>query len=88
GDGADSSPSAGSRTGGGGNVDNSTTIQAVDVVRAWVDSRGRVEEAARRIGVHRHTMTKYIARIGEAMHVSMDDPGVMAELWYACRYTR
>lgn len=88
GDGADSSPSAGSRTGRGGNVDNSTTIQAVDVVRAWVDSRGRVEEAARRIGVHRHTMTKYIARIGEAMHVSMDDPGVMAELWYACRYTR
>ena len=63
-------------------------VHAVDVVRAWVSCRGRVEEAARLLGVHRHTMTKYVAKVGEALHMEMGDPGVMAELWYACRYTR
>lgn len=63
-------------------------VHAVDVVRAWVSCRGRVEEAARLLGVHRHTITKYVAKVGEALHMEMGDPGVMAELWYACRYTR
>ncbi len=70
---------------GAGSVD---AVHAVDVVRAWVSCRGRVEEAARLLGVHRHTMTKYVAKVGEALHMEMGDPGVMAELWYACRYTR
>ena len=73
---------------GGAGMAGDDAVHAVDVVRAWVSCRGRVEEAARLLGVHRHTMTKYVARVGRVLHMEMSDPGVMAELWYACRYTR
>lgn len=87
---ADAEKSARSRFGAvsGGGMRDDDAVHAVDVVRAWVSCRGRVEEAARLLGVHRHTMTKYVAKVGEALHMEMSDPGVMAELWYACRYTR
>lgn len=72
----------------GDGMHGADAVHAVDVVRAWVSCRGRVEEASRLLGVHRHTMTKYVAKVGEILHMEMGDPGVMAELWYACRYTR
>lgn len=65
-----------------------TTIRAVDVLWAWLRSRGRTEEAARMTGMHRHTLTKYLGIIAKALHVDLADPGITAELWYACRFSR
>lgn len=69
-------------------VSGDTIIRAIDVLRAWLQSRGRAEAAARSLGMHRHTMTKYINTISKALGVDLTDPGVTAELWFACRFTR
>ncbi|NEG96707.1 PucR family transcriptional regulator [Bifidobacterium sp. SMB2] len=64
------------------------TLHAVDVLRTWLRCRGRAEEVARTLGLHRHTVTKYMARISKALSVDLADPQTVAELWYACRFTR
>lgn len=63
-------------------------IPAVEVLRVWLGCRCSAEAAARRLGIHRHTMTKYLGVIARALGVELHDPGVIAELWYACRFTR
>ena len=68
--------------------DAATTIRAVDVLWAWLSSRGRTEEAARMAGMHRHTLTKYLGVIAKALNANLTDPGTTAELWYACRFSR
>ena len=50
-------------------VDSGTQVRAIDVLWAWLQSRGRAEEAARMAGMHRHTLTKYLGVIGTtALH--------------------
>jgi purine catabolism regulator len=47
-----------------------------------------MEEAARKLEIHRHTMSKYMTRIARLLAVDLQDPGTVAELWFACRYAR
>lgn len=68
--------------------DADTQIRAVDALWAWLRSRGKTEEAARMTGMHRHTLTKYLGIIANALHTDLSDPGTCAELWYACRFSR
>lgn len=46
------------------------------------------EEAARMAGMHRHTLTKYLGAIDKELSADLNDPGTIAELWYACRFSR
>ena len=45
------------------------------------------QEAARLLGVHRHTIRGRIARAESLLGVSLDDPDTRAELWLALRLT-
>ncbi|MFT8704780.1 PucR family transcriptional regulator ligand-binding domain-containing protein [Bifidobacterium aquikefiricola] len=64
------------------------TLKAIDVLRAWIDARGKMEEAARALDIHRHTMSKYVTHISRLLSADLKDPGTIAELWFACRYAR
>ncbi|OXN01097.1 PucR family transcriptional regulator [Bifidobacterium vansinderenii] len=64
------------------------SLHAVDVLRTWLECRGKAEEVARTLGIHRHTVTKYMAQIGKALSVDLSDPQTVAELWFACKFTR
>lgn len=64
------------------------SVGAIDVLRAWIEARGTMEEAARKLEIHRHTMSKYMTRIARLLAVDLQDPGTVAELWFACRYAR
>lgn len=81
----------GAKTGGAGAAATATappTLSAVDVLRIWLESGRSMETAATRLGIHRHTVGRYLRKVGEALAVDLSDPQTLAELWYACRFTR
>lgn len=81
--------STGPHTGQERNDDAGTlSIGAIDVLRTWIEARGKLEEAAFKLEIHRHTMSKYMAQIAKLLSVDLKDPGTVAELWFACRYSR
>lgn len=67
---------------------DSLSVGAIEVLHAWIEAQGKMEEAARTLEIHRHTMSKYMARIARLLSVDLKDPGAVAELWFACRYAR
>jgi purine catabolism regulator len=60
-------------------------LPAIEVLRAWLRAGCKYEEAAESLGLHRHTVRKYVAGICAALDVDPSNPEHVAELWYACR---
>jgi purine catabolism regulator len=59
-----------------------------DLVRsvvAYLRHRGRWEDAARDLGVHRNTLRHRITTAGRVMGQDLDDPDVASRLWLALR---
>lgn len=54
-------------------------------VAAYLRCRGRWEEAARELGVHRNSVRHRMGVAGDLLAVDLDDPDVAAELWLALR---
>lgn len=57
--------------------------ELLETVRAWLVQHGQVDAAAQRLGVHRHTVRHRLRRAETALGLSLDDPGVRADLWFA-----
>lgn len=56
-------------------------------LRAYLAAGGRLEEAARDLDVHRHTLRTRVRRVADLLGRDLDDPGVRAELWVALAVT-
>lgn len=54
-------------------------------VVSYLHAQGEWEEAARDLGVHRHTMRNRIARAAQVLNVDFSDPDTSSELWLALR---
>jgi purine catabolism regulator len=54
-------------------------------VICYLRARGEWEQAARELGVHRHTMRSRIARAADELDVDFTDPDTFSELWLALR---
>lgn len=59
----------------------------VGTVRAYLRHRGRWEDAARELGLHRNSVRHRIGLAAEATGVDLDDPDVSARLWLALSQT-
>jgi purine catabolism regulator len=60
----------------------------VDLVRsvvAYLRRRGRWEDAARDLGIHRNTLRHRIGTAGRVLNVDLDDPDVASRLWLSLR---
>lgn len=55
----------------------------VETLGAYVGCAGRIEAAAERIGVHRHTVRARIGRIGELTGRNLENGSDLFELWLA-----
>ncbi|WP_338324626.1 PucR family transcriptional regulator [Nonomuraea polychroma] len=55
----------------------------IESLRAYLDCNGHWDAAAKRLGVHRHTLRYRMKRVAELLGRDLDDPGVRAELWLA-----
>ncbi|WP_051468584.1 PucR family transcriptional regulator [Actinomadura oligospora] len=56
-------------------------------LRAYLAVGGRLEEAARDLDVHRHTLRTRVRRVADLLGRDLDEPGVRAELWVALAVT-
>ncbi|MCI1915045.1 MAG: PucR family transcriptional regulator [Bifidobacteriaceae bacterium] len=68
--------------------DTPRVLPAIEVLRAWLRAGCKYEEAAEGLGLHRHTVRKYVTRICAALDADPANPEHVAELWYACRGSR
>lgn len=59
----------------------------VESLRAYLACNGHWDAAARRLGIHRHTLRYRIRRVGELLGRDLDDPAARAELWIALSAT-
>jgi len=62
-----------------------TRADLVRSVVAYLRRRGRWEDAARDLGIHRNTLRHRIGTAGRVMNVDLDDPDVASRLWLALR---
>ncbi len=65
---------------------HSTALLAA--VAYWLAVNGNAEAAARRAGLHRHTLRDRIVRAGVVLGRDLDDPDVRADLWLSLRTAR
>lgn len=59
----------------------------VEVARTYVEAGGNVNEAARRLRVHRNTMLYKLERINRLLHRDIRDPDSQFTVWLALRLT-
>jgi sugar diacid utilization regulator len=59
----------------------------VDVARVYVEAGGNLNEAARRLSVHRNTMLYKLERIGRLLQRDIRDPDTQFTIWLALRLT-
>lgn len=67
------------------------TASARELLRtlaAWLDSDGGFEQAARELGVHRHTVRRRLAKVESVLGLSLQEARVRHELWFACSLWR
>jgi purine catabolism regulator len=57
----------------------------VETLRAWLDSGQRPGEAARRLGIHPHTLSYRLRRIEELTGRDLSAPASVTEFWLALR---
>lgn len=50
---------------------------------AWLDAAGSAQDAARRLGIHRHTVRNRLDRIAALTGRALDQPAQRYELWLA-----
>lgn len=54
----------------------------------WLACNGVANHAARKLGIHRHTMTKRIERIGRLLNRDLSSPTTRMELWFSVTWRR
>ena len=59
----------------------------VEVARTFVEAGGNVNEAARRLNVHRNTMLYRLDRINRLLQRDIRDPDIQFTVWLALRLT-
>lgn len=59
----------------------------VDVARVYVEAGANLNEAARRLSVHRNTMLYKLERIGRLLQRDVRDPDTQFTIWLALRLT-
>jgi sugar diacid utilization regulator len=59
----------------------------VEVARVYVEAGGNLNEAARRLSVHRNTMLYKLERIGRLLQRDVRDPDTQFTIWLALRLT-
>jgi purine catabolism regulator len=55
----------------------------IESLRVWLSHNGQCEPAAKRLGIHRHTLTQRMRTVEQLTQRSLDSPGFRAELWVA-----
>lgn len=63
-------------------------ISLTDSLRAWLAHHGRIEPAARELGLHRNTLHHRIEVAGLLLDRNLDDPATRAALWVALNTAR
>lgn len=64
-------------------VDREEGAALVDSLRGWLEANGQWDPAARRLGIHRHTLRNRITRIEQLLGRPLDTFAARAELWLA-----
>lgn len=59
----------------------------VDALTAWLRANGNYEAAARRLGLHRHTLSARVSRAATLLGRDLDDVDTRTDLWLALRLT-
>ena len=59
----------------------------VDALTAWLRANGNYEAAARRLGLHRHTLSSRVTRAAALLGRDLDDVDTRTDLWLALRLT-
>lgn len=65
--------------------DAAQDTRLLSTLESWLEHGGRHEEAARVLGVHRHTVRSRIRQIEQILDVDMSSFPVRAQLWLACQ---
>lgn len=61
------------------------TAELFATVRTWAGHDGSFDQTATALGVHRHTVRRRMKRVQEMLDISLDDPQLRHELWFACQ---
>lgn len=67
--------------------DAATRSGLVEALGAWLRENGNYEAAARRLGLHRHTLTARVTRASALVERDLNDVDVRTDLWLALRLT-